>query len=106
MKAYRVSVRDEFLSEIVFAESPSKAKAAFLNNKGVFGILGEYDVDYIDLRCSREETADGMQSASPENIAYKLIKNAGWVWDDREIDGNNVDEPEFRERLHDIFKEN
>ena len=105
MKAYRVSVIDEFLSEIVFADTPSKAKAAFLKNKGVFGVVGEYEADYVDLRCSREKMVDGMQSANPENIAYKLIKEAGWVWDDGEIDGDNVDEPEFRERLHDIFKE-
>ena len=102
MKAYCVSVLNEFESDIVFAEGPNEAKTKALSGQCVFNTM--YD-EYINLRCRREKTVDGMENESPELIAYKLIKEAGWVWDDGEIDETNIDEPEFRERFYDIFKE-
>lgn len=52
MKAYKVSIYNDIYSTVVFAESPSKAKARILGDDG-------YDeCEYTDLRAIRLPEAD------------------------------------------------
>ncbi|QNQ83788.1 hypothetical protein FP435_04685 [Lactobacillus sp. PV037] len=107
MKAYRVYFDESEYSTISFAETANKARYKAFLGQTVFDDLGVDNSDaeeYLALKANKEPAVDDMEKASAEEIAYKLIKEAGWIWAG-EIDETNVDDPEFRSMLHDMLKD-
>ena len=101
MKAYYLSIDgdDDAGAAIVFAETPSKAKAQIYSTT-----LGDmWDGEWIYLRARREKRYDGLEKLSKAELFCKQWRD-GWRWFD--IDYPNEEEAtdaEFIEWYNDVF---
>lgn len=88
MKAYCIETNDPDEGQaIVFAEKPSQAKGQ------IYG-TGMYPPDsWTDIRARRAPGYDGMESASPAELALKQWKE-GWQWFDLDYPDPDEDSDE------------
>lgn len=76
MKAYVVGVGDNFNDTIVFALSPSKAKAK------VFNFYNEEGYSFIELRAKREPRADKRYLPGKDTLDFNDVNDRKFMYDE------------------------